>query len=117
MEDSNKQHLQLNNPTQAQINNMIPSIGRIVHYTLSHTDIEIIRKRRNWALGEKSDHLGNPVVVGDIFPAMITRVWDSNPTEESVVQLQVFLDGSDQVWASSVHQGTNEGQWAEPAKI
>lgn len=94
---------------------MIPSIGRIVHYKLQQHDIESIRQQRFDGQNNFGDR-GNPVEVGDVFPAMITRVWDPEPTEESVVQLQVFLDGNDQIWASSAHQGEENGQWREPKR-
>lgn len=90
---------------------MIPSIGEVVLYKLSSTDIETIRARRNRAMGNYSDHLGNPLFEGDDFPAIITRVWDQTPTALSLVQLQVFLDGSDQVWAFSSEQGCENGNW------
>ncbi len=45
---------------------MIPSIGRIVHFVLPN---------------------------GEHRPAIIVRIFDSVPTERSLVQLQVFTDG------------------------
>lgn len=92
---------------------MIPTIGRIVHYILNDGDVRIIGMRRTKAVGQ-GEHPGNPVHAGNVFPAIITRVWDEVPTEESIVQLQVFLDGYDQAWASSVHQGMEIGQWFKP---
>lgn len=65
-----------------------PSIGRIVHFVLD----------------------GGPNK-GQHRPAMIVRIWDANPTIHSLVQLQVFTDGSNDgelyrsglYWATSVH--------------
>jgi hypothetical protein len=96
---------------------MIPAIGRIVHYTLSDHDVQSISQRRLEARGRMGVELGNPVHEGDVFPAMITRVWDDPASERSVVQLQVFLDGSDQVWVSSVEQGTGPRKWFEPPRV
>lgn len=61
---------------------MIPSVGRIVHFVLQ---------------------------TGEHRPAIIVRVWDKVPTEQTAVQLQVFTDGCndglpDVVWKTSVCQ-------------
>lgn len=88
---------------------MIPSIGRIVHYTLTETDAIVIHPRR---VGGATH--GNEVTAGQVFPMMITRLWTYNPDETSVVQGQVFLDGDDSLWVTSVKQGDGEGQWHKP---
>jgi hypothetical protein len=44
-------------------------------------------------------HVGNQVTAGDVYPAMIVRVWGDTP--ESAVNLQVHLDGNDTYWATS----------------
>ncbi len=90
---------------------MIPSIGRIVSYTLGEGNINEVNRRR--ATNLVAVHVGNPVAVGQVFPMIITRVWDTKPTEESVVQGQVFLDGNDTLWVASVKQGDNEYEWHE----
>ena len=77
---------------------MIPSIGRTVHYVLPN---------------------------GEHRPAIITRVWDQVPTESSVVQLQVFTDGSNDglqnvEWRTSVHQDNATkapNTWHEPERV
>lgn len=105
-----------------------PSIGRIVHYTLSEQDAAQINKRRADAknlngagvtlasqeLGPQI-HIGNAVTAGDVFPGMIVRTWGSAP--ESSVQLQVFLDGNDTFWATSVSEGEGERQWIWPPRV
>ena len=88
---------------------MIPSLGRIVHYVFSN---------------------------GDHRPAIIVRIFDENPTERSYVQLQVFVDGSNDshlldhqdkaispspnvVWRTSVLQDAADkapGTWHEPER-
>ena len=42
---------------------------------------------------------------------MIVQVWGDQP--DSCINLQVFLDGSDQLWVTSVQVGDQEGdyQW------
>lgn len=75
--------------------NQVPSVGRIVHYILPDGQY-----------------------AGEHRPAIIVKVWDENPTPDSLVQLQVFTDGpndypyggngSDGIqWRTSVHH--NEG--------
>jgi hypothetical protein len=64
----------------------IPSVGGVVHYVLPD--------------GRSA---------GEHRPAIIVRVWDSPPHSRSYVQLQVFVDGTNDypdyngaVWATSV---------------
>lgn len=107
---------------------MIPSIGRIVHYTLGENDVEVINQRRadyaQAAFTERRTaartsgnqaHIGNQVTVGEVFPAMIVRVWGDDDT--ALVNLQVFLDGNDTLWATSRRQGENEKEWREPPRV
>jgi hypothetical protein len=87
---------------------MTPTIGRIVHYTLSEydaTSIEQMPGRPN----------RNPVAAGQTYPAVIVRIFGDNPG--SHVNLQVFLDGDCSYWATSRKEGTEPGTWAWPARI
>lgn len=104
-----------------------PSIGRIVHYTLSAQDAVAINKRRKDArnlnaagvtlasqeLGAQI-HTGNEVSAGDVFPLIITRVWGD--TETSAVNGQVLLDGNDLFWATSVSEGEGQRKFAWPTR-
>lgn len=100
---------------------MIPGVGRIVHYRLAEHDVMSINMRRGDALSsriahEKSGamvHHGNPVSIGDVYPLIITRIW-GEPSEESVVNGQVLLDGNDSLWVTSVKQGTADREWTDP---
>lgn len=82
---------------------MIPSIGRIVHYVLSAHDIN------------KGEHR----------PAIIVKIFDETPTEQSSVNLQVFTDASNDgmanvVWRTSVSQdptGKALGSWHAPEVV
>lgn len=87
---------------------MKPTIGRTVHYRLTAEDAAQIDRRRTtqgdiaerikagaWPLGAQA-HLGNPVAEGDLFPAVIVRVWS-----DTCVNLRVMLDGTDELWATS----------------
>lgn len=102
---------------------MIPSVGRIVHYTLSEDDAARINKRRRDA--ETSEiakdesgvvvHAGNRVREGDVYPLVITRVWGDQ--EGAAVNGQVLLDGNDTFWATSRKGGENQGDWSVPPRV
>jgi hypothetical protein len=104
----------------------IPSIGRIVHYRLSPCNVEQIMRRRttgssiadriqnlSWPIGAQA-HIGNTVHEGDVFPMMITRIWGGEET--SLVNGQVFLDGCDVFWATSVKVGDDPGTFFWPER-
>lgn len=97
---------------------MIPSIGSIVHYRLSESDVaSIVAQRGPDADGARR---GNPVAEGDVFPLVITRVWAGleDVREDTAVNGQVLLDGNDTLWVTSRHQiGTTRlvnGTWSDP---
>ena len=87
---------------------MIPSIGRIVCYRLSAEDVVAIKGNRTVR------PTGNVVNEGEVYPAMIVRTWGN--TEGSRCQLQVFLDGADTFWATSRHEGSENGTWYPPLR-
>lgn len=108
---------------------MHPTIGRIVLYTLTAADAEMIERRRittgeiqdrikegEWPVGAQA-HLGNPVKEGDAFPAIIVRVREGLT---GMVNLRVLLDGTDEFWATSRHMcegdSTTPGQWFWPPR-
>ena len=88
---------------------MIPTIGRIVIYTLTSMDAEAINRRREHAAAHMAEHranstgvmvhVGNEVYQGQEFPMIITRVW--GPDAGSAVNGTVLLDGSDTFWVCS----------------
>lgn len=102
-----------------------PSIGRIVHFILAEHHVAQINRRRaegeakmDWHRQEKTGaqvHTGNPVSVGQVFPMIITRVWGAAPG--SAVNGQVFLDGNDTLWVTSVVEGDGEGNWFVPLHV
>jgi hypothetical protein len=102
----------------------IPTIGRIVRYTLSEQDADAINRRRTDAARnmaahrEKKNgsqvHIGNSVYEGEVFPLVITRVWGDQP--ESAVNGQVLLDGNDTLWVSSVNVGEGPRTFAWPTR-
>lgn len=71
---------------------IVPTLGRIVLYVLSASDVAEIRRLRD------AVPLGNPVEPGQAYPAQVVRVFSEN-----CINLQVFLDGRDSFWATSRH--------------
>lgn len=98
------------NPPPPPVIAPLPSIGRIVHYTLSEQDAGRINARR---LADPTS--GNRVAVGDVFPMTITRVWGDQPT--SAVNGQVLLDGSDVLWVTSVSLGRGARHFVWPPRV
>lgn len=100
---------------------MQPSIGRIVHYKLTADDAAAINRRRVADVGHSEDwpegaqaHVGNPASEGQIVPAIVVSQLTGDPT---VVNAQAFLDGNDSYWITSVHEGTDNGQWSWPPRV
>jgi hypothetical protein len=105
---------------------MSPTPGRIVQYTLTEEDAQQINRRRDDGRRNRSNaianqlgfalHVGNIVYAGDNYPLMITRVWVDNG-ENSSVNGQVFLDGNDTLWVTSVAQGEGERTFREFPRV
>jgi hypothetical protein len=106
----------------------VPTIGRIVHYKLSEADAEQVNRRREDAhrhyrgpvgsatiefTGDQR-HIGNRVQEGDVYPMLIVRTWGSTP--ESAVNGQVFLDGNDVLWVTSVGEGEGSRRFVWPTR-
>jgi hypothetical protein len=91
----------------------IPSIGRIVHYTISSIDASNIKRQRGMA--GTATQGGNEITAGQVYPMLIVRVWSDEPTADVAVQGQVFLDGNDTYWATSRSVGEGEGRYSWPA--
>jgi hypothetical protein len=94
--------------------------GRIVYYVFSEqAATEVMRRRTTggaiaerieqqaWPLGAQA-HIGNPVSIGTIAPAMVVATFDSD-----AVNLKVMLDGSDVYWATSApyDETKRPGSW------
>lgn len=115
---------------------MTPAPGRIVLYTLTEQDAAAINSRRedaraNARIAAKSAaeldphpggafrtghvaHVGNDVAAGDVFPAVMVRVWNERP---GTVNLKVMLDGTDELWATSVVPGEGPRQYQWPPRV
>lgn len=89
---------------------MAPGIGRIVHYTLSHDDVEQVSRRRTsadairqrmpskeWPQGAQA-HIGYPAYVGQILPMLVVN------STLTGVNGQVFLDGNDVLWKTALEE-------------
>jgi hypothetical protein len=97
----------------------IPSLGRIVHYTLSAQDVEVINRRREIsrraaAASSEQIFFGNVAKEGDVFPMMITKIWGNEST--SAVNGQVYLDGNDIYWVTSVKVGEGPQTFKWPTR-
>jgi hypothetical protein len=108
---------------------VVPAVGMVVLYTLTDDNCDAINRRRTtghsiakritdavWPIGAQA-HIGNTATVGDEFPMLIVRVWGTDAT--ALVNGQIFLDGNDTLWATSVGQradatdATVTGMWRE----
>ena len=102
----------------------IPTPGRIVQYTLSAQDAAETNKRRADAQSHLQEHrensngvqvhVGNALTEGDTCPMMIVRAWGTTAT--SCVNGQVFVDGNDPLWVTSVAVGTGPRTFAWPER-
>jgi hypothetical protein len=84
-----------------------PTVGRIVLYRLNAGDVALIDRR----LPEHLEHR-NAVYEGDVYPAMVVRVFDPSTT----ANLQVFLDGDCSYWATSRTESGEPGHWSWPPR-
>lgn len=102
---------------------MKPTLGRIVHYTLSERDATAINRRRRDAYASLSRpvgtarngtgeiyHIGSSVQAGDVCAAVITQVG------EKKVDLKVLLNGNDDLWVRFVEEGKDHEQWFWPPR-
>lgn len=112
---------------------MIPTAGRIVLYKLNTYDAGRINQWRDDAgafnrsllvkpePGERGRsghvlHTGNPVQAGEVYPALVVRVFGPPESPDAAVNLKVQLDGDDDYWATSRGEGSHPGQWAWPPR-
>lgn len=91
---------------------MAPTIGRIVHYTISEDDARQVRHQQNLMGGAMFKC--NEARAGSVLPAIVV----SGPHgPDNLVNLQVFLDGDCSYWATSRAEGEGQGKWAWPPKV
>lgn len=78
---------------------MVPTIGRVVIYNTTEEDQQKMRDMENCNPQEK-------------LPAIIVAVWGD--TEESLINLNVLLDGEGSIWKTSIAKGDEPGLWNWP---
>lgn len=135
----------LANLLESPMSEQVPTIGRIVHYRLSADDAAQVNRRRTtgasiasrllwgtsgkhaeaipaqsvdgdvraWPAGAQA-HIGNEAREGDTHPMLIVKTWGDNST--SAVNGQVFLDGNDVLWATSVCVGEGPRTFSWPTR-
>lgn len=104
-----------------------PVVGAHVLYMLNDADADVINRRRadyeafqrhtadpDAGSGSRDrsghqGHAGNHVTAGEVYPAVVVRVFD---TTKPTANLQVLLDGYDTHWATSATHGNEPGQWS-----
>lgn len=94
----------------------VPGIGRIVHYCLTDDDAAAINRRREHRGGPVLGiaHVGNVAMEGDLLPMIIVATHGDHAG--SAVNGQVFLDGNDTLWVTSVLVGEGPGRFAWPQR-
>lgn len=96
---------------------MIPAVGTMVEYALTEANAEAVNRRRRDAQAshvalEGSGyvvHVGNKAEAGQVCPMLVVRRWGDFTS--SSVNGQVFLDGNDTLWATSVSEGVGPGHF------
>ena len=96
--------------------------GRIVYFVFNEqAAAEVMRRRTNgqsiaermraippaWPAGAQA-HIGNEIKAGDIYPAMVLRVYGSGGCSN----LRVFLDGNDDYWGTSVNHDSGKAPYS-----
>ncbi len=94
------------------------TVGRTVLYTLTTEDAHRINCRRggvtsgeHWPHGAIA-HFGNYATAGDVLPMLVVKKLGGD-----MVNGQVFLDGNDTLWTTSVHEGEGQGCWHWPPRV
>lgn len=93
------------------------SICRIVVYTLSESDVAVIRSRR-----ETKPVNADAVEPGNALPMLVTRVNDNS------IDGKVMLNGEDMLWVTNIQEDTwtpgssapispKQGRWSWPPRI
>lgn len=95
-----------------------PTVGRIVAYRLSQTDVADVNRRRRRSAAAPANEWGfvaprgNPVHTGDVVAAVVTAVFGP-----ATVNLRVLLDGTDDLWLTSRALGDSPGGWTWPERV
>lgn len=85
-----------------------PTLGRSVFFTLAAGHVAQILAHRvrseERVVPGTQVHTGNTPIEGDVVPGIIVKTWGSPgyPSEHDAFNVQLFLDGSDTLWVTSV---------------
>lgn len=105
------------------------AVGRMVLYRLTEGDAARVNRRRRTeaSLVAAAQHLaagnladppsGNTVYSGERFPMVVTAVFPKEFIHGPGVNGQVFLDGNDSLWVTSIQEGDEPGFWAWPTLV
>lgn len=88
-----------------------PSIGRILHYSLSELDVARIRAAVGFNVNFCEPHR-----TGDILPLIVTDVVGKSDDGHVLVSGQVLLNGTFSHYARSVREGKAPGTWQWPSR-
>jgi hypothetical protein len=101
----------------------MPTPCRWLLYTLTDEDARAINRRRADTARHRPAHvenangvqihIGNEHYAGDQLPMLVVHVWDDDRT----VNGQVFLDGNDTLWKTSVKLGDGPGTAMWPPRV
>ena len=102
---------------------MNPTPARMVLYTLRDGDVQLINEQRAAVYAEARSRsaafraVGNDVAVGQVYPAVVVRVFDG--AEGGECNLTVLLDGADTFWACSRKPADvpTPGCWHWPPRV
>lgn len=102
---------------------MTPTLGRIVHYTLTEADaVRVNRRRWDFERHRTRDtyhdtgyvaHWGAEVAAGDTYAMVVTRTF----AWTNAINGTVLLDGNDTLWVQGVLEGEKEGCWSWPPRV
>jgi len=79
------------------------TIGRIVWFVFDQSSADDVARQRQTVISGHQE-TGNTVMVGDIYPAMIVRIFGG-----TTINVKVMLDGTDTYWATSVPYSDAKG--------
>jgi hypothetical protein len=102
---------QTGGPGESSAKAPMPTIGRIVHYTLTDHDAQAIATKFPQMVD--GVQVRNSASAGDVFPAVIVRAWPG----DVAVNLKVMLDGYAEHWVTSRSEGQHSGSWSWPPRV